>query len=147
MAVPAVLKARPKEGRAAEGQGAAGSVNITKPKMKRIAIEEHWNNKESADIRTEWQKRTGYPTTVDPQAIPYAFIRYGYFEKFRLPLMDANGITMQVLSMGSPGIQGLADASSATATAKRMNDAQAEIIRRRRPPRTQRPLPTSSKER
>jgi 2,3-dihydroxybenzoate decarboxylase len=129
MAVPAVLHSG-SEKSAAQSDPSGSKQATAKPKMKRIAIEEHWSNKESTDLRVEWGKRTGYPVTVDPKAIPYAFVRYGDFEKFRLPLMDASGITMQVLSIGSPGVQGFAEASGAIAAAKRMNDTQAEIVRK-----------------
>jgi nitrous oxide reductase len=57
MAAPAVLKAVTKESGAAEGRPSAGVGTATKPRMKRIAIEEHWGNKELADLRTErWLK-------------------------------------------------------------------------------------------
>ena len=91
VAIPAAWTARPKEVRAAESAASAGTPKLTKQQMKRIAIEEHWSNKESTDLRVQWGKRTGYPVTVDPKAIPYAFVRYPDFEKFRLPLMDASG--------------------------------------------------------
>jgi len=45
--------------------------------------------------------------------------RIGDFEKFRLPLMDESGVTMQVLSSGSPGVQGILDRESALVTAKK----------------------------
>ena len=37
---------------------------------------------------------------------------------------------MQVISTGSPGIQGYADAATAVVKAKKINDVQAEIIRK-----------------
>jgi 2,3-dihydroxybenzoate decarboxylase len=43
--------------------------------------------------------------------------------------MDEFGISMQVISTGSPGIQGYGDAATAVAKAKQINDSQAEIIR------------------
>lgn len=78
--------------------------------------------------RRKWGKRTGYPTTVDPKAIGYSFPRTPDFEKFRIPFMDEFGIAMQVISTGSPGIQGFADAQAAVINAKKINDAQAEIL-------------------
>jgi len=80
--------------------------------------------------REEWMARTGFVRSVDPVAVPLVFPRLVDFEKSRLPLMDESGITMQVLSTGSPGIQGLADAASAVAMARKINDTQAEIIRK-----------------
>ncbi len=96
--------------------------------MKRIAIEEHWSSQDLAALRQEWGSRTGYPATLDPGTIPQAFVRMSDFEKFRLPLMDRYGITMQVLSTSSPGVQGGSDVASAIAAARRTNDYQAEII-------------------
>ncbi|MBN2402509.1 MAG: amidohydrolase [Spirochaetes bacterium] len=97
-------------------------------KTGKIAIEEHWGNQELNDLRTEWGKRTGYAVTVDPKAIAYSFPRMLDFDKFRLPSMDEFGITMQVISTGSPGVQGYADTRKAISRAKALNDAQAEII-------------------
>jgi len=98
--------------------------------MKRICIEEHWANKEMLGWRAEWLKRTGFPLTMDPKTTPQVFPGLADFEKIRLPLMDESGITMQVISTGSPGIQGFPDAAAAISTAKRINDEQAEIIRK-----------------
>jgi 2,3-dihydroxybenzoate decarboxylase len=117
-------------------QGSKGSRRAsngsadTLQRTKKIALEEHWANQELNELRTEWGKRTGYPVTVDPKAIGYSFPRTPDFEKFRLPFMDEFGIAMQVISTGSPGIQGYADAATAVAKAKQINDAQAEIIRK-----------------
>jgi 2,3-dihydroxybenzoate decarboxylase len=99
-------------------------------RTKKIALEEHWANQELNDLRTEWGKRTGYPVTIDPKAIGYSFPRAPDFEGYRLPFMDEFGIAMQVISTGSPGIQGYADAQTAVTKAKQINDAQAEIIRK-----------------
>ena len=45
--------------------------------------------------------------------------------------MDESGITMQVLSTSSPAVQGITDVATAVETAKRTNDAMAEVIRSR----------------
>jgi 2,3-dihydroxybenzoate decarboxylase len=112
----------------AQGQSTVGVEDKARAKIKKIAIEEHWANQELNELRIEWGKRTGYPTTVDPKAIGYSFPRTPDFEKFRLPFMDEFGIAMQVISTGSPGIQGFADAHAAIVKAKKINDTQAEII-------------------
>jgi 2,3-dihydroxybenzoate decarboxylase len=126
---PVVLNSASKEA-GAQDKPSASPGNKTRTGMKKIALEEHWANQELNELRIEWGKRTGYPTTVDPKAIAYSFPRTSDFEKFRLPFMDEFDITMQVISTGSPGIQGYADAPTAIAKAKRINDAQAEIIRK-----------------
>jgi 2,3-dihydroxybenzoate decarboxylase len=99
-------------------------------KMKKICIEEHWHNPEVWEMGDQWRKRTRVPLSNDPKATPQVFPRIGDFEKFRLPLMDEYGITMQVLASNSPGIQAAEDATTAVGAAKRFNDAQAEIIRK-----------------
>jgi 2,3-dihydroxybenzoate decarboxylase len=126
---PMVLNSASKEA-GAQDKTPAGSGNKTRTRTKKIAIEEHWANQELNELRIEWGKRTGYPTTVDPKAIAYSFPRTPDFEKFRLPFMDEFDITMQVISTGSPGVQGYADAPTAIAKARQINDAQAEIIRK-----------------
>jgi 2,3-dihydroxybenzoate decarboxylase len=126
---PAVLNAASKEA-GAQDKPSGDPGKKVRAGIKKIALEEHWANEELNQLRIEWGKRTGYPTTVDPKAIGYSFPRTPDFEKFRLPFMDEFGIAMQIISTGSPGIQGYADAATAVAKAKQINDAQAEIIRR-----------------
>jgi 2,3-dihydroxybenzoate decarboxylase len=104
---------------------AAGSMAAQR--TKKIALEEHWGELKE---RGEWGKRTGYPMTVDLSAVGYAVARGPDFEKFRLPLMDEFGIAMQVISRGSPGIQGYADAATAIAMSRQFNDTAAEICRK-----------------
>jgi 2,3-dihydroxybenzoate decarboxylase len=78
----------------------------------------------------EWGKRHNYPDTVDLREIPYAIARFSDFEKFRIPFMDEFDIAMQVISIGSPGVQGFEDAPTAIDKAKRWNDLMAEIVRK-----------------
>ena len=99
-------------------------------KMKRICVEEHWGTPEVAEIKAKWLARTGLSGSVNAAEIPGVGQKIGDFEQFRLPLMDESGITMQVLSSGSPGVQGILDRETAVVMAKRINDAEAEIIRR-----------------
>src|SRR5512139_4145110 len=98
--------------------------------MKRICVEEHWGTPEVAELKARWLARTGLSGSVNAAAIPLVGEKIGDFEKFRLPLMDESGITLQVLSSGSPGVQGIIERETAVATAKKINDAQAEIIRK-----------------
>ncbi len=98
--------------------------------MKKICVEEHWGSPDMEEIRTQWRARTGFPVSMDPKALPLIPPRLRDFEQTRLPLMDESGITMQVLSTSSPGVQGLADAAGAIAVARKINDDQAGIIRK-----------------
>ena len=93
-------------------------------------MEEHWGNRELGEIYLKWRARTGFPESIDIKTIPLAFPRLADFERFRLPLMDELGISTQVISVGSPGIQGLPDAATAIPMARKTNDLQAEIIRK-----------------
>lgn len=127
LTVPAVMEGGLKIGHAASKKSTDASKQ-GKTKMKRICVEEHWGNKEMVGMRIEWIKRTGFPLTMDPKTTPLIPPRLVDFEQFRLPLMDESGITMQVISTSSPGIQGLPDAVTAVPMAKKINDAQAEII-------------------
>jgi 2,3-dihydroxybenzoate decarboxylase len=116
--------------RAAPGETGKSSMSTkssTGP-MKRIAIEEHWGNRELGEIYLKWRARTGFPESIDIKTIPKAFPRLADFERYRLPLMDELGISVQVISIGSPGIQGVPDAAAAIDMAKKTNDMQAEII-------------------
>jgi 2,3-dihydroxybenzoate decarboxylase len=98
--------------------------------MKKICVEEHWGTPEVAEMKKQWSARTGLSLSVNPAETPLVGPRIGDFEKFRLPLMDESGITMQVLSSGSPGVQGLADPGKAAAMARKINDAGADIIQK-----------------
>jgi 2,3-dihydroxybenzoate decarboxylase len=53
------------------------------------------------------------------------------FETQRLEQMDQWGVGFAILSLNSPAVQGIADRRSAIETAKRANDALAEVVRRR----------------
>jgi len=98
--------------------------------MKRICVEEHWGTPQVAELKAKWLAMTGLSVSVNAAETPLVGPRIGDFEKFRLPLMDESGITLQVLSSGSPGVQGIIDKETAVATARKINDAQAEIIRK-----------------
>ncbi len=96
--------------------------------MKRISIEEHIAVPGMEKIQREWLARTGLSWSVNPAETPLVGPRIGDVEKFRLPLMDESGISMQVLSTGSPGIQGFEDRDAALSMARKVNDAVAETI-------------------
>ncbi len=129
LTVPALLQAGSAVGHAQSGSAASASKESTK-KMKKISVEEHWGNKELIDIRNQWYARTGTPPYNDPKVNPQVFPRVMDMEKWRLPLMDESGITMQILSTSSPAIQGIVDTATAIDTAKRTNDEMAEVIRK-----------------
>jgi len=129
LTVPALLQAGSATGKAQDTSSSVTPSTGTK-KMKRISVEEHWGNKELVDIRNQWYARTGTPAYNDPKVNPEVFPRVMDIEKWRIPLMDESGITIQVLSTSSPAIQGIPDTATAIATAKRTNDEMAEKIRK-----------------
>ena len=72
---------------------------------------------------------------VDEFPIPIApatmadWVRRGLdFTEMRLPDMDANDVTIQVLSLTAPGIQAVPDAAVAVADARLANDYLADVI-------------------
>lgn len=100
--------------------------------MKKICIEEHWGHVINEEIREDLQQRTKFPRYADPEFLAMVFPKMGAeaFEEHRLPDMDKNDISMQVISFASPGIQGILDPNEAVAKAKKVNDMQAELINR-----------------
>ncbi len=137
LTVPVMLQGGMKTGHAKNDPSSTTGAKEREAKMKinRICIEEHWSNKELDEIGMRWRAGRDSMVSFGPETMPPDFVirlrRLRDFEEFRLPLMDESGITMQVLALSSPGIQGLTDASKAIDMARRTNDFQAEIIRRR----------------
>lgn len=120
---------------ALDSQASTGNVKSNKNISGKIAIEEHWGTREILEIGEQWRMKTGSRAATaspDDSGIYSKLSRLWDFEEFRLPLMDEFGIDMQVLALSSPGIQAFtsAEAPAAISMAKKMNDAQAEIIRK-----------------
>ena len=112
--------------------GLTEAANAGHVKAKRICVEEHWTNSDLEEITREHRLRTGLPLHQDGET-QSSFMaetrkREKDFEAYRLPLMDGSGITMQLLSAGFPGIQGIEKAATAITMARRVNDYQSEII-------------------
>jgi 2,3-dihydroxybenzoate decarboxylase len=97
---------------------------------RKIALEEHWGNRDLAEIRMAYEARVKIPARVNPEFFRTRMPKLGDFEQSRLPDMDRHGIQCQVLSTGPPGIQGLTNTAEAVSMAGKINDAQAEIIER-----------------
>jgi gamma-resorcylate decarboxylase len=89
----------------------------------KIALEEHFV--------TPALERVIAGVGWDPAEWRKVLDRLEDLEGERLAEMDRLGIGVAVLSLGSDGIQGVADAAEATAIAREANDALAEIVRRR----------------
>lgn len=99
--------------------------------MMKISIEEHWGNLDTSKIIQKYLEEENF-LTVDPDLMPSVQPKMGVdgFETHRLPEMDENEVVMQVISLGSPGIQAIENTQEAIELAKRLNDLQHEIINR-----------------
>ena len=97
-------------------------------KFKKIAIEEHWANLMVNELKKQFVARKKFPRVRDPKFDRNNSPRLEDFEKFRLADMDKYGVTMQVVSLNSPGVQGVEDPVEAVAFAQKINDEQASII-------------------
>ena len=96
--------------------------------MKKIAVEEHFSTFELGEIRKAWTKRIGQDVEQNPEAGMQLVRVLSDFENYRLPQMDANDISMQVVSTSSPSVQGILDYSEAVEKAKLINDLLYERI-------------------
>lgn len=95
--------------------------------MRKICIEEHWGTPETEELRMRWLKSIVFRVTLDSEIRNRLLQKMWSFEA-RLPVMDEYGIAVQVISLSSPGVQGIADPREAVYAAKKLNDAQAELI-------------------
>lgn len=89
----------------------------------KIALEEHF-------VTPELEHCIG-AVGWDPAAWRQVLDRLEDTQGFRLEEMDRYGIAMAVLSLGSNGIQAIADRREAIDTARRANDALAQIVAER----------------
>ncbi len=99
----------------------AGAVTRT----RKIALEEHFS---TADL-----EKRGYVARPTQSDSVFADIerRLQDFDQLRLETMDEAGIDVSVLSVTTPGIQGVADAKMAVELARQVNDFLAGQIQRR----------------
>lgn len=100
--------------------------------MRKITLEEHWDHPLNKGFAEEFSRRT---RSTSATYAPFHEPRYPMkgtdgIEEYRLKAMDENGIDVQVLSHGYPGIQGVLDANEAIYKAKIINDDMAEAISR-----------------
>src|SRR4030095_14204919 len=94
--------------------------------QEKIAIEEHWESPEADTPGT-----FGF---VDPSYVTHLNQRLQDVDR-RLEEMDVAGISISVLSLTQPGVQGIQDRRMAVDFARRMNDYAAETLARRDPAR------------
>lgn len=92
--------------------------------MKIIAIEEAF----AMDGLKMVPKLSNYKGPRDPAVLADWVRRNADFTELRLPDMDKNGVSVQVLSLTSPGIQAVRDVAGALADAKAANDYLAGVV-------------------
>jgi 2,3-dihydroxybenzoate decarboxylase len=65
---------------------------------------------------------------MQPGTLAHVRQRITDFTEYRIPDMDEHGVDVQVLSLGSPGVQGQPDTAAAIGDARRANDFLARVI-------------------
>ncbi len=98
--------------------------------MKIIAVEEAFgmDGLKMVPQVSDFTKASGSAIPIEPEQMK-TWDRLGRdFTEFRLPDMDANGVTMQVLSLTAPGLQVVLDPQIAVEDARLANDYLASII-------------------
>ena len=94
-----------------------------------IAVEEHWGSAETERLRDDWLEASGLPGTKNHATRAENLKTLWDFDA-RIPIMDDAGISRQVISLSSPGVQGIRNPEQATATAHRLNRTQYELMKR-----------------
>lgn len=72
--------------------------------------------------------RNALERSMQPAMLAHVRQRISDFTEYRIPDMDEHGVDVQVLSLGSPGVQGQPDTAAAIDDARRANDFLAEVI-------------------
>jgi len=100
--------------------------------MKIIAIEEAFamDGLNMVPKVSDFTKVSGSGIPIDPDKMMLWDKLGRDFSEFRIPDMDANGVTMQVLSLTAPGIQAVPDAKVAVENAKVANNYLADVIKK-----------------
>jgi len=91
--------------------------------IRKIAVEEAFTFDRLADSQHAME------AAMNPAWAAYVGERIADLVDLRLREMDDEGIDVQVLSLTSPGIQGMTDAADAVATAREANDLVAAVVR------------------
>jgi predicted TIM-barrel fold metal-dependent hydrolase len=95
------------------------------PALDKIAVEEHFSMPRSGALQVLVRSMD-----YDDRWMDIITSRLGEYDIDRLASMNASGIRMSILSHTVPGVQGIADASSAVTAAREINDHLAAVIAR-----------------
>ncbi|MEM8590651.1 MAG: amidohydrolase family protein [Pseudomonadota bacterium] len=90
--------------------------------LGKIALEEHFATEETIDQASQAVPAAHWPDLRD---------RLADLHEGRLRQMDENGIELAILSLITPGVQGIADTALAIDIARRANDFLAEQVAKR----------------
>lgn len=112
-------------GAAAGATGLAGARSQAATLTRKIALEEHFSTPELVK-----RGLVARPTNSDTLFADIEH-RLADFDELRLATMDAAGIDLSVLSVTTPGIQGMTDAKEAVALAQVTNDLLAGVVQKR----------------
>ncbi|MFV8183745.1 MULTISPECIES: amidohydrolase family protein [unclassified Streptomyces] len=98
--------------------------------MRIIALEEAFRiaPPRSPDVPPGGRPMSAVERVMQPAMLTHVRQRISDFTEYRIPDMDEHGVDVQVLSLGSPGVQGRTDAVAAVDDARRANDFLAEVI-------------------
>ncbi len=99
--------------------------------MRVIALEEAFGYPQLKRVRMDMSQRENVPDMIDMDYFINEVLpkQNAPLDTVRIPEMDKAGISMQILSSGSPGVQGCSDAKEAVSLAREMNDMMYEVIR------------------
>jgi 2,3-dihydroxybenzoate decarboxylase len=102
------------------------------PPLRKIAVEEHFNFLTAAPASTGSVDLHSLVRAMDYDTTWSALVdeRLTEFDALRVASMDASGIAMSMLSHTVPGVQGIADAPTAVAAARDVNDFLAQVVAR-----------------
>ncbi len=112
-------------GVAAGAVGLAGTPPRAATTTRKIALEEHFSTPELVKRGLVARPTNSETLFADIER------RLADFDELRLAAMDAAGIDLSVLSVTTPGIQGMTDAKEAVSLAQASNDLLADVVRKR----------------
>lgn len=94
-----------------------------------IAAEEHYATEEMGTNLKRWERAMGYDSVLAPEVEwkRNMFIR-APFEQYRLPSMEKNGVSMQIISPQPPAAQAILDPQEELEVAKRYNEQTRKIV-------------------
>ncbi|MFI6040830.1 amidohydrolase family protein [Nocardia sp. NPDC051321] len=103
------------------------------PKLRTIALEEHFGH--PAALKKTPAGNVDFDALSESEGVPADVMKMAWglltdFEQTRLAEMDAHGIDMSILSLTTPGAQGMTDPAAAISTAREINDFLAEQVAR-----------------